>query len=181
MTKKKNVGVFCGARNGSGEAFKQLAEECGRLIGENNHRLVYGGCSTGLMGILSNAVTKSGGEVCGVFPNNVLKDSEELNLEMNETLFVDNMHDRKKEIIERSDLFVILPGGFGTLDEFFEVLTLKSIGVNNKPLYIVNLNGYWNTLIMLIENVCANEFACHKKKLHYYVVENVRDIFKDLS
>lgn len=155
---KKYICVFCGAQN----AVPQQHLDVGRLFGiemaKRQLGLVYGGGDCGVMGAVANAVLESKGWVTGVFPAH-LRSIEQEHKYLSETVIVDSMHERKKIMYERSDAFVIFPGGFGTLDETFEILTWKQIGLHTKPIIIFNHEGYWDHLAALFDNIIRTGFA----------------------
>lgn len=168
--------IFCSARTGANESFKDVAKRCGRLIGENGYEMVYGGSSRGLMGIAAKEASKYGARVIGVFPTplspedknlyfaenkkpNSLIKYETLNTKMDEALFVNNMFERKEKMFSISDVFISLPGGLGTIDEFFEIFTIKSLGWHKKEIILVNTDGYWDKMINMIEHTVSMKMA----------------------
>jgi uncharacterized protein (TIGR00730 family) len=156
--KIKNICVFCGARDAVAAEYKELAERCGKLIGALQLTLIYGGTGSGLMGKISNEALASGAEVIGVYPN-ILGHNEPINPNLKNCIYVDSMYERKKLMIEKADAFVVLPGGAGTLDEAFEIITLKVLKEHNKPIIFINHNGYWDVLNQLFKHLVDNEFA----------------------
>ena len=156
--KIKNICVFCGARNTVAEEYKELAARCGKLIGALQLTLVYGGTSAGLMGKVSNEALASGAEVIGIYPN-LLGLKEPVNPNIQQCINVDSMYDRKRLMIDKADAFIVLPGGAGTLDEAFEIITLKVLGEHNKPIIFINHNGYWDILNQLFKHMVDKDFA----------------------
>lgn len=154
----KNLGVFCGASTQVSDDYKMLATDCGKLIAKHGVGLVYGGGDSGLMGAVARSAHSSGAVVTGVYPK-ILNQREPLNKDMDHTYIVDTMYQRKQDLFEKSDAFFILPGGFGTLDEFFEIVTLKYLGDHKKPIIVINHNGYWNKMRDLINHVIEEKFA----------------------
>ena len=156
--KIKNICVFCGARNSVAAEFKEVAARCGKLIGALQLTLVYGGGSNGLMGVVSNEALAGGAEVIGVYPK-VLGLKEPVNPNLKNCIYVDSMYERKHIMIDKADAFIILPGGAGTLDEVFEIITLKVLQEHNKPIIFINHNGYWDMLNQLFKHIVENGFA----------------------
>ncbi|SDC27769.1 TIGR00730 family Rossman fold protein [Pedobacter soli] len=157
MNKLKAVCVYCGSNfNGDLEvrnAIKQLAE----TLVKQEIKLVYGGGSVGIMGVLANDVLDAGGEVIGVIPQ-FLMDKEVGHTGVTEMIVTENMHQRKQKMADLSDGFVILPGGFGTLEEFFEVLTWLQLGLHNKPIGVLNVNGFYDPLFAQMEMMVQHRF-----------------------
>lgn len=142
--------VFCGSSKGGRESYAEAATRLGRCIAERGHRLVYGGASVGLMGVLADAALAAGGEVLGVLPNE-LSQRERTHARVTTLERVADLAERKTRMIELADAFVALPGGIGTYDEIFEVLTGVLIGTHQKPLGLLDLEGYWRPLLALLE------------------------------
>jgi uncharacterized protein (TIGR00730 family) len=153
-----SVCVFCGSRAGSDAAFPAAARELGELLGQRGWRLIYGGGDVGLMGIVADAALRSGAQVLGVIPQHLL-DREVGKRDVTELVVTQTMFARKEIMIERSDALLILPGGFGTLDELLEVLTLRQLGYHDKPIVLIDIAGYWRSTIALFEHVVASGFA----------------------
>jgi len=157
MNKLKAVCVYCGANfNGDLQlrnAIKQLAE----ALVKQGIRLVYGGGSVGVMGVLANDMLEAGGEVIGVIPQ-FLMDKEVGHTGITKMIVTENMHQRKQKMADLSDGFVILPGGFGTLEEFFEVLTWLQLGLHNKPIGVLNINGFYDPLFAQMEMMVQHQF-----------------------
>ncbi len=178
----KNVCVYCGASEQLDEVYKNAAIELGRLIGKNSLGLVYGGGRLGLMGIVASAVLENGGEVIG-FTTEHLDEREGAHSGLTELHIVDSMHTRKLKMSESGDVFVILPGGFGTLDELFEIITWRQLNLHQKPIIILNINGYWDPLVSLIKQVIQHKFARpeHEKLITVLnTVDEVLEFIKDL-
>ena len=153
-----SICVFCGARFGTDPANRATAARLGELLAREGITLVYGGGGVGLMGLLANAALKAGGRVVGVIPQFLLK-REAGHPALSQTVVVESMHERKLQMFERSDAFVILPGGLGTLEEFFEVLSWRTLGLHTKPIVIVDQGGYWQPLASLLRGVVEGGFA----------------------
>ncbi len=157
-SKLNSVSVFCGSSDGKNEFFREASIVLGKRLAENNIRLVYGGGSLGLMGILSNSVYSSGGSVLGVIPKKLLL-VEGINNKLDEVIITDDMHSRKMTMYKNSQAFICLPGGVGTLEEILEVITWSQLDISRKPILILNLCGYWDKLNNLIQHVISEGFA----------------------
>ncbi|VCU70529.1 LOG family protein YvdD [Pigmentiphaga humi] len=152
------VCVYCGASAGKDPAYAQLARDVGRTMAQRGLRLVYGGGSVGLMGEIADAALAAGGPVTGIIPER-LWDREIGHKGLNDMFVVPSMHARKARMVELSDAFVALPGGFGTLDELFEVLTWKQIGYHDKPIGLLNAYGYYDTLLAFARHAHEQGFV----------------------
>lgn len=148
----QSVCVFCGAASGVQPEYLDLAHEMGAAVAQAGWTLVYGGGRIGLMGALADGALGASGPVIGVIPRH-LQDRELQHKGLTECHVVESMHARKQDMVTRSDAFVMLPGGFGTLDEFFENLTWRQIGLQDKPIIIVNHRGFWDPLVVLIDRL----------------------------
>ncbi len=153
-----SVCVFCGSRTGQNPAFMQNATEIGTILAENNLRLVYGAGDVGLMGAVANACQQAGGNIFGVIPTHLLA-LEVGKTDLTQFIVTENMHERKKLMFMNSDAIITLPGGAGSLDELFEVLTWAQLGQHTKPIFLLNTEGYWDPLIYLIEHQIESGFA----------------------
>ena len=149
--------VYCGSRTGDDPAFAALAAEVGAWIGSHNGQLVYGGGRNGLMGIVADATLATGGRVIGVIPK-ALVEKEWAHTDCTELYVVDTMHERKRIMAEHADAFLTLPGGIGTLEEFFEVWTWRQLGYHAKPVGLLNLNGYYDPLLAFLSTSVNNGF-----------------------
>lgn len=148
----KAICVFCGSATVKNATYIKMARMLGRYLAENNLKLVYGAGNIGLMGQLADACLEAGGQVLGVIPN-FLKEKEVCHTGLTELIVTDTMHQRKEIMEKQSDAFIVLPGGFGTLDEFFEILTWKQLGLHHKPIAIYNPDGYYNHLLRHISHM----------------------------
>jgi hypothetical protein len=142
--------VFCGANPGHGRRFLDAAEELGRALASRGLGLVYGGASVGMMGALADSVLAAGGEVVGVIPR-ALVEREIAHTGLSELHVVETMHARKATMVELADAFVAMPGGFGTLDELFEVTTWAQLGLHRKPIGLLDLDGWFSPLVAYVE------------------------------
>lgn len=150
--------VFCGARFGTDPATRETAVGLGRMLAREGITLVYGGGGVGLMGLVANAALDGGGTVVGIIPNFLLQ-REAGHPALTETVVVETMHERKLQMFDRSDAFVVLPGGLGTLEELFEVLSWRTLGLHTKPIVIIDQGGYWKPLAALLQSVVDGGFA----------------------
>jgi uncharacterized protein (TIGR00730 family) len=158
MTPLRSVCVFCGSRPGTHPAYADDARALGRLIAAQGWRLVYGAGDVGLMGEVARAAQAAGARTLGVIPTHLML-REAGRRDLTTLVITEDMHERKKVMFMNSDAIVVLPGGAGTLDEFFEVLTWRQIGLHKKPIYLLNTNGYWTPLTELMNHVIAQGFA----------------------
>ena len=151
------VTVFCGSGPGAHPRYSHDARLFGRLLAERGLKLVYGGGRTGLMGELAEGALEAGGEVIGVIPHH-LAQREIAHEELTELLVVDDMHQRKARLAALGDCFVALPGGSGTLEEFFEAWTWRRLGLHGKPCALLNTRDYWNGLLTMLRRMAQEEF-----------------------
>ena len=163
---KKSLCVFCGSKNGNNLIYKKAAKELGTYLAKNKIRLVYGGGSLGLMGELSSSVNRNKGDILGVIPKHLLQ-IEGINKNHGEIIITDDMHTRKKTMYNSSDAFLCLPGGIGTLEEVSETITWFQLSISRKPIFFLNINGYWDKFRLLLENIVSTEFAS-KDLLNYF-------------
>ena len=153
-----SVCVFCGARYGARESYAAAAEALGQGLAVRGWRLVYGGGDVGLMGTVADATLSSGGQVLGIIPQRLLE-REAGKREVDQFEVTATMAERKERMIAASDAFVVLPGGLGTLDELLEVMTLRQLGFIDKPIVLIDVDGYWQTFMRLFEQIVDEAFA----------------------
>jgi uncharacterized protein (TIGR00730 family) len=153
----KRITVFCGSSKGNEDKYILQATRLGQILAKQNIELVYGGASVGLMGAVANGVLSEGGKVIGVLPR-FLKAKEIAHEGLTELILVENMHERKTKMNELCDGVIALPGGFGTLEEFFEMLTWAQLGLHKKPMAILNIDGYYDSLIILVQTMVDKGF-----------------------
>jgi uncharacterized protein (TIGR00730 family) len=180
MGQIRNVCVYCGSSTGSEPAFAQAATRFGEILAKNGLGLVYGGGSAGLMGALATAVLDHGGKITGVIPD-FLKARERMFKGADEIIVTRDMHERKRIMFERADAFVALPGGVGTLEELVEQLTWAQLGRHRKPILLVNVKGFWNSLLEVFEHMDQSGFIYAGGQLNYLVVDRVEDILPALE
>lgn len=168
-TKLNAIAVFCGSSTGLNAEYTQAAVQLGRLLAQRHISLVYGGAQVGLMGSLANAVLAEGGQVVGVIPKLLMR-QELVHSGLTELQVVATLAERKELMMARSDAFIALPGGIGTLDELFEVWTTHQLGLHGKPVGLLNTAGYFNSLLTFIEHAMAQGFlrAAHASLLQVH-------------
>ena len=154
----KSVCVYCGSRDGNAAAYGDAALETGQMLVRNGWRLVYGAGDVGLMGKVANAVQDAGGKTFGVIPTHLL-DWEVGKRDLDSFVITETMHERKKVMFMNADAVVVLPGGAGSLDEFFEALTWRQLGLHEKPIILMNVDGFWDPLCDLMQHVVDSGFA----------------------
>ena len=176
----KSVAIYCGSSNHVSNIYKNEAKKVGSLLAKHKIKLIYGGGNMGLMGILANSALDNGGDVYGVITEHLI-DIEKKNKSLNNLKIVKTMHQRKMEMFNQADCFIIFPGGIGTLEEFFEVYSWKQLRLHKKPIYIYNLNNFWNELLSLIDRLIDEDFAGENMKEAYKVINNYDDLTKLLE
>ncbi len=165
----RSIGVYCSSSNRVGAVYFAEAEALGQLLGARNDTLVYGGGNVGLMGALARSVHAHGGRVVGVIPE-ALKAREGVAYDVaDELITTQTMQERKALMFSRAEAFIVLPGGFGTLEEFFEVLTLRQLGYHQCPIALVNTNGFYDPLLALFKHLYAEQFAFPGAQAAYHV------------
>lgn len=180
MTEIRALTVFCGSRMGADPAFRAAAEAFGDLLARCGITLVYGGGRVGLMGAIADRVLGGGGRVVGVIPD-FLMELEVGHQTVSELVRVPDMHTRKAEMFSRCDGFVVLPGGLGTLEEAFEVITWKQLHLHTKPIVLLDTAGYWQPLVQLAHATVEGGFAHDRIRDLFTVVPRVEDILPALA
>jgi uncharacterized protein (TIGR00730 family) len=158
MMKSLSICVYCGARAGGDPAYMAAATELGGALAQGGMRLVYGAGDVGIMGAVARAAQSARGETFGVIPAHLMA-WEVGKRDLTTFVVTETMHERKKVMFMNADAVVVLPGGAGSLDEFFEVLTWRQLGLHQKPIYLLDVAGYWKPLVALIDHVIAQGFA----------------------
>lgn len=176
----KRIAVYCGSSSGSDEIFKTKAYELGENLAQNNIELVYGGAKVGLMGAIANGVLDNGGKAIGVLPN-FLAEKELQHIKLTEIIFVETMHERKAKMSELADGFIGLPGGFGTMEELFEMLTWAQLSLHSKPIGILNVNGYYDSLIEFIRTMYQNGFLKEEYLDLLLVSDNIQELLRQMK
>jgi uncharacterized protein (TIGR00730 family) len=179
MNKIKTVCVYCGSGPGTNPHFVEAAIALGRNFAENNIRLVYGGGSVGLMGAVAKSALDHGGAVTGIIPE-FLRSRENALTRVQEMIVTPDMHERKRLMFERSDAFVALPGGVGTLEELVEMLTWQQLGRHAKPILLANIDGFWEPLLDLLAHMRATQFIRPNLQIDVLQAERVEDILPRL-
>jgi uncharacterized protein (TIGR00730 family) len=179
MSKIKTVCVYCGSGPGTNPRFVEAAIGFGKVLAENGVRLVYGGGSLGLMGAVAKSVLDHGGTVTGIIPD-FLKARENALTRVQEMIVTPDMHERKRLMFERSDAFVALPGGIGTLEELVEQLTWAQLGRHSKPVLLANIDNFWEPLLALLAHMRATEFIRPTLTVDILKAERVEDILPRL-
>ncbi|GAA4251601.1 TIGR00730 family Rossman fold protein [Azospirillum formosense] len=180
MRAPNSVCVYCGSSSRVAAVHKEAAHMLGDGLARRGIQLVYGGGRVGLMGIAADAALAAGGQVVGIIPEHI-QSAEIEHTGLTELHVVDSMHTRKRMMVNRADAFVVLPGGLGTLDEAFETLTWKQLGLHDKPVVIVDVDGYWRPLLGLIDHTVAQGFTQPAHRALYTVVDDVDDVFAALA
>lgn len=175
--KIESIAVYCSSSDVIHKEYFQVAAELGKAMADNGMQLIYGGGMVGLMGEVAKNVKKYKGKTCGVVPKalnieNVVNDIDD------ELIITDGMRERKAVMDDKADAFIGLPGGFGTFEEMFEVLTLKQLAYHNKPIIFLNIRGYYNKLFEMFEHIYAENFAKEQYRTLYHISENVSEAIK---
>ena len=178
--KIESVVVFCGSKTGQNPLFMRHAAELGKLIAVLNLRLVYGGGKVGLMGAIADAVLANGGTVMGVIPK-LLTEWEHQHTGLTELFVVPDMHTRKKMMYEMCDAAIVLPGGFGTLDELFEMLTWNQLKIHDKKIYILNSAGFYNHLVHHMKHLEREGFLYEKLEERLIFCETPVELFNKIG
>jgi uncharacterized protein (TIGR00730 family) len=176
----RSLCVLCGSREGIDPDYRRAAARLGRLMAERNVRLVYGGGSIGLMGVIADSVLSQGGEVIGVIPEFLVR-YEVGHQRLSDLVVTTSMHERKRQMFEMADAFVVLPGGLGTLDETFEVITWKQLGLHRAPIVVIDAAGFWKPLKGLVDAVIAGGFAHPAIAELFTVVASPNEVFAALE
>lgn len=167
----KNICVYCGSSAGTEPAFLQQADALGRLLAEKQIGLVYGGAQIGLMGAIADAALAAGGKVTGVMPEFLVR-KEVAHQGLTELTVVDSMHERKMAMAELADAFIAMPGGLGTFEELFEVLTWAQLGLHSKPCGLLNVSGYFNDLVRFLDHAVEQGFVSRENRSILHVEAN---------
>lgn len=180
MANIKSLCVYCGSSDRGRPAHHDAALRLGRIMAKAGIRLVYGGGRIGMMGRIADAVMEGGGEVIGIIPQ-FLEQVEVGHSGVTQLIVTENMHDRKQKMAEMSDAFLIMPGGLGTLEETFEILTWKQLGLHQKPVVIADIGGYWRHLTELIDYMIDESYAKPENRALFQVIDSVDELLPALS
>ena len=171
----KNIAVFCASSTGFDPVFSDQAKKLGRYLALNGMTLVYGGANRGLMGVLADSAIENGGEVIGVIPD-LIREEEVAHTGITKLIFTKKMSQRKEEISKLADGYIALAGGFGTLDELFETLTLGQLGIESKPVGILNTKGYFDFLIRQLDVMVASGFLHKENRNMLLVADTIEEL-----
>jgi len=174
MNTIRSVCVYCGSSPGRDEIYAKAGHLLGRSLAKSGLRLVYGGGTKGIMGAVAEGALKAGGKVTGIIPRFLInKEATETALDrLDELLITDNMHERKHKMFEKSDAFVALPGGIGTVEEIVEIMTWGQLGHHRKPIVFANVKGFWNPMLALIDHMSSEGFIHTAQRVKPLVVED---------
>jgi uncharacterized protein (TIGR00730 family) len=178
---RRTICVFCSSSDAVDSIFFETATEMGALISQRNYDLVYGGAQIGLMGALARAAHQNGGKVIGVIPESLRRVQGIAYEAADELVVTRDLRERKAVMEARSDAFVGLPGGFGTLEEILEILTLKQLALHAKPIVLVNTNGFYDPLIQLFERIYQERFAKPDYRQLYHIAPDAASVFPYLE
>ena len=176
----QRLAVYCGASSGNDPSFTETTKALGSAMTARNIDLVYGGGKLGLMGVIADTILDGGGKVFGIIPE-TLVGIEAAHNSLTEQHVVTNMHERKAKMTELTDAFIALPGGIGTLDELFEAWTWNALGYHAKPFALLNINGYWDPLVELVETIAAQGFMSRTRQKQLIVSDTIDDALDQLS
>ena len=176
----RRICVYCGSKTGDHHSYVKAAAQLGECLARGRHGLVYGGGSVGLMGIIADAVLSARGEIIGVIPER-LATNELLHSRVPDMRVVSNMHERKALMAELADGFIAMPGGFGTLEELFEVVTWAQLGFHQKRIGLLNVNGYFDSLIAFIDHSIAEGFVKRANRELFVVSDDPANILQRLE
>ncbi|MFM2358662.1 MAG: hypothetical protein RLY16_655 [Bacteroidota bacterium] len=179
MTQIKSVAVFCGSKSGKNPAYESNAALLGELLAQHNIRLIYGGGNKGIMAAVANGVLGKGGEVVGIIPQ-LLTEWEHQHDGITELIVVEDMHIRKRMLYEKCDAAIILPGGYGTLDELFEILTWNQLSIHHKQVYLLNTGNFYDHLIKHLEQMQEDSFLYHRVADTVTVAQDPNEIIHHL-
>lgn len=165
------IAVFCGSKTGNNPLFEEHTRELGHLLAKKNIRVIYGGGNRGLMAAVANAALEKGGNVTGIIPD-LLKQQEHMHGSLTELHVTDDMHSRKKLLYQKCDAAIILPGGYGTLDEVFEMLTWNQLNIHSKKIFILNSGGFYDHLVAHITRMHEENFLYDHPEEQMIVLNN---------
>jgi len=176
----RSIGVFCGSNTGTGTAYAEAARALARAIAARGFRLVYGGGSIGLMGVLGDTAVAAGGQVVGVTPRRLIE-KEVVHRGLTELRVVETMLERKALMAELSDVFIALPGGLGTLDELFEMLTWSQLGIHRKPCALLDVDDYYGKLVEFLDHAVARRFITPQHRAMLIVEHDAETVLDRLA
>lgn len=176
----KSVAIFCGSSNGIESVYRSQAMQLGRALAQRNIQLVYGGAKVGLMGTVAHAALADGGKVVGVLPY-FLRTREIAYEGLTDLILVDSMHERKTKMHDLSDAVIALPGGFGTLEELFEILTWAQLGLHKKPIGLLNIDGFYDHLKMLLQTMVEKGFLKESNFKMLLISNDIDDLLHQMD
>ncbi|AZA62577.1 LOG family protein [Chryseobacterium indoltheticum] len=176
----KSITVFCGSSFGSDEIYKEQAILLGQTLAKQNIQLIYGGANVGLMGAVADGVLQEGGKAIGVLPH-FLQSKEIAHQDLTELILVETMHERKTKMNDLCDGVIVLPGGYGTLEEFFEMITWAQLGLHKKPIAILNINGFYDDLIKLVQNMVDKGFLKQINQEMLLVSDSIDELLEKMK
>lgn len=174
-----SLAVFCGSKSGNNPLFEEQAKALGHALASKKITLIYGGGNKGIMGAVSNAVLEKDGKVAGIIPE-LLKEREHHHKGITELIIVDDMHTRKKILYEKCDAAIILPGGFGTMDELFEMLTWNQLSIHDKKIFVLNTAGFYDHLLSFVQNMQKEGFLYDRVEDRLVILNQADEILKYL-
>ncbi len=180
MKEKETICVYCSSSNYLPEKFYNFAQEFGKELGSRNYDMVYGGTVVGMMGVIASNALENGAKVTGVIPERIASFGLK-HPDLAQVIITKDMRERKAKMEEMGDIYIALPGGFGTFEEIFEILVAKQLGYHNKPIIFFNFDGYYDNLFKMFDTVYKNNFAKEQMKKLYYIADNIEDMFNYLK
>jgi len=180
MALARSICVFCGSSDRAARSHRSAAARFGRQLASEGIELIFGGGRVGLMGVLADAAIDAGGRVVGIIPEHLIR-AEVGHGKVTELIVTGTMHERKATMFARAEAFVVLPGGPGTLDETFEILTWRQLGLHDKPVVVCDLGGYWTPLTTLIDHMIRRRYVRPNFRSFFSVVSTVGDILPELA
>lgn len=175
--KKKIMCVYCSSSNNLPEKFYVVSKELGEKLAQKGFDMVYGGTTVGMMGVIANNALQNGAEVIGVIPERIASFGLK-HPELAKVIVTKDMRERKATMEKYADVFVAMPGGFGTFEEIFEILVAKQLGYHDKPVIFVNFDGYYDNMIKMFDTLYENNFAKEEMKSLYFIANTVDEIFE---
>lgn len=176
----KSITVFCGSSFGSDDIYKVQAALLGQTLAKQNIQLIYGGANVGLMGAVADGVLKEGGKVTGVLPH-FLQSKEIAHNQLTELILVETMHERKTKMNDLCDGVIVLPGGYGTLEEFFEMITWAQLGLHQKPIAVLNIDGFYDDLIKLVQTMVDKGFLKQINRDMLLISDNIDELLEKMK
>lgn len=176
----KSIAVFCASGEGKQKSFLEVARNVGSFLSSQDIHVIYGGAKIGLMGAVADGALSSNGRVTGVIPH-FLKTKEVVHENLSKLIVVQTMHERKTKMSELSEGFIVLPGGFGTMEEFFEILTWAQLGLHKKPIGILNTHGYYDDLLSLFNRMESEDLISEKHRNLICIDDSIESLFNQMK